>query len=281
MRELWDIAVHHLDLARARAGASRRSYARARPAGDLLVEADWDDGLRLRYRQGVAAPVFHHVEWLACERGGLAVSGHRVELVAAGPAAAPAAQRGALGRRAPAARPPARTATRTAGRRSRPRQRGDGRGRRGRGALALRLGREVALSEIEPRTRGGRAMVERVAIVGFDGTDVAIVQRGIDEGWMPSMAALAREGRFAPLVGRQDVLTSTSGPTLVRAHQVEDHQLLNSTQLVPGSYRLTDVDETDRHRPALLGAPRPRRPARARSSRCTARRSCPGCAARR
>lgn len=72
---LWDIAVHHLDLLRLRAGGPPDAVeSRAVPsAGGVTysLRLEWDSGIAADYWLREGASVYHHAEWLEGTRGAL------------------------------------------------------------------------------------------------------------------------------------------------------------------------------------------------------------------
>jgi predicted AlkP superfamily phosphohydrolase/phosphomutase len=89
----------------------------------------------------------------------------------------------------------------------------------------------------------------RVLCLAFDSPDLGLVQRGIDEGWLPTLGRLVEGGRFVPLDDLQDLLTSSTWPTLVTGTDLPEHLVVSDRQLVPGSYRVVPVRAEDARRP--------------------------------
>ncbi|MEA2396629.1 MAG: hypothetical protein QOK25_185 [Thermoleophilaceae bacterium] len=91
-------------------------------------------------------------------------------------------------------------------------------------------------------------MTSRLVCISFDSPDLDMLQRGIDEGWMPALADVVERGRFVAIEDHQEILTAPSWPTLVHGCEPTDHMLFRDAQLQSGTYRIEDVDleQTDR-----------------------------------
>src|SRR5581483_866649 len=129
------------------------------------IELEWPDGLAVEYTHSEGAPAYFHAEWIEAGRGAIAVADPR-------------------GRREP----------------------GHGRDRRGGGALGR--ARPAGRAGGSRRRHGFRAGRERrrmsasaapVAVFGFDAADAPLVERGLAEGWLPTLRRLAAEGGSALL----------------------------------------------------------------------------------
>ena len=230
---LWDLGVHHFDLARRRLGGPPASVTAARHGSTYRVVLTWADGREVTWwhdEQGA----FHHHEWWRGERACLEVRGQRVWLA-------------------------------PEGRRPRPqrRPRGPGAERRLLDALAGAVagGDDGGLAAAEnlptiatveaaaaaldagapvrrPRKRG---VSMRVAAIAWDAPDLEVLRTGVREGWLPNLAGLARRGTFALLDDTQEMLTASSWATLARGVPLADHGMIADTQLVPGSYRVAPL----------------------------------------
>ncbi len=80
---LWDLGVHHFDLARRRLGGPPASVTAARHGSTYRVVLTWADGREVTWwhdEQGA----FHHHEWWRGERACLEVRGQRVWLAPEG-----------------------------------------------------------------------------------------------------------------------------------------------------------------------------------------------------
>jgi predicted AlkP superfamily phosphohydrolase/phosphomutase len=92
-------------------------------------------------------------------------------------------------------------------------------------------------------------MTSRLVCIAFDSPDLDMLQRGIDEGWMPALADVVERGRFVAIEDHQEILTSPSWPTFVHGCDPTDHMLFRDAQLGSGTYRIEDVDLERTERP--------------------------------
>lgn len=97
--------------------------------------------------------------------------------------------------------------------------------------------------------RSGVTGGPKVFVLAFDAAEWDIVERGIDEGWLPTIARLARVGRRVRLGGNQALLTPPSWPTLVTSTELHEHQLACDRQIEPGTYRIVAGRPEDSRRP--------------------------------
>jgi predicted AlkP superfamily phosphohydrolase/phosphomutase len=80
-----------------------------------------------------------------------------------------------------------------------------------------------------------------VAFFGFDAAELTLVRRGLDEGWLPTLAGLIESGRYADLSPVPSGFYNTSWATLVTGNDVGEHQAVLDRKLESGSYRIVDV----------------------------------------
>jgi predicted AlkP superfamily phosphohydrolase/phosphomutase len=81
----------------------------------------------------------------------------------------------------------------------------------------------------------------RVAAFVFDSPDVAMLERGLTAGELPTLAGLLQAGQPFLLRDNQDILTSLATINLSHACGSDEHGLTYPTQLVPGSYTLAPI----------------------------------------
>ena len=89
----------------------------------------------------------------------------------------------------------------------------------------------------------------RVLALLIDSLDLQEVQKGVDEGWMPSVAALVRSGRSASLVGPNRILPGAAWTTLSTGTSPHEHLLMFDRQLRPGTYEMDLVTSEAARRP--------------------------------
>ncbi len=93
------------------------------------------------------------------------------------------------------------------------------------------------------------AAVAPVAFFGFDGGEPAVIERGIAEGWLPTMRRLLEEGQGALLAPPPSRFFNTSWIAMVTGRDVFEHRAVLDRQLDSGSYRILDVNAESVQRP--------------------------------
>jgi predicted AlkP superfamily phosphohydrolase/phosphomutase len=88
-----------------------------------------------------------------------------------------------------------------------------------------------------------------LAFLGFDAAEPTLVQRGLEEGWLPTTARLLETGRCADLSPVPSGFYNTSWSSLVTGTDVGDHQAVLDRKLESGSYRIVDVPASSMQRP--------------------------------
>lgn len=83
-----------------------------------------------------------------------------------------------------------------------------------------------------------------VAILGFDAAEATLVRRGIEEGWLPTLARLVESGRWSTLSPVPSGFYNTSWACTVTGQDVFAHRAIFDRQLEPGSHRIVDVRAT-------------------------------------
>ena len=89
----------------------------------------------------------------------------------------------------------------------------------------------------------------RVAIIGFDAAESSLARRGIDEGWLPTLAQLVESGRWTSLSPVPSGFYNTSWASTVTGQDVFAHEGIFDRQLDPGSYRILDVPASSIRQP--------------------------------
>ena len=80
-----------------------------------------------------------------------------------------------------------------------------------------------------------------VAFLGFDAADGPLVERGVRDGSLPTIAELLRTGSATRLAPVPSGFHNTSWLATVTAADVDQHGAFLDRQLDPGSYRIVDV----------------------------------------
>jgi predicted AlkP superfamily phosphohydrolase/phosphomutase len=86
-------------------------------------------------------------------------------------------------------------------------------------------------------------------LIGFDAAEITLVQRGIDEGWLPTIASLLRLGQSVRLEPPERVFPGAAWASTMTGTRPHEHQTILDVQLVPGSYRLDEMRADDIKRP--------------------------------
>jgi predicted AlkP superfamily phosphohydrolase/phosphomutase len=89
-----------------------------------------------------------------------------------------------------------------------------------------------------------------VAVFGFDAADAPLVERGLAEGWLPTLRRLAAEGGSALLDPPPSGFYNTSWIATVTGRDVFEHRCVLDRELEPGTYRILD-----RHPDAIRARP--------------------------
>jgi predicted AlkP superfamily phosphohydrolase/phosphomutase len=80
-----------------------------------------------------------------------------------------------------------------------------------------------------------------LAFLGFDAAELTLVRRGLDEGWLPTLAGLMESGRYAELSPVPSGFYNTSWATMITGHDVGEHHAVLDRKLEAGTYRIVDV----------------------------------------
>jgi predicted AlkP superfamily phosphohydrolase/phosphomutase len=88
-----------------------------------------------------------------------------------------------------------------------------------------------------------------LAFIGFDAAEPTLVERGVREGWLPTLARLLDEGRAVKLAPVPSGFYNTSWVATITGTDVGDHGALLDRRLDSGSYRVVDM------RPETVGRP--------------------------
>lgn len=94
-----------------------------------------------------------------------------------------------------------------------------------------------------------RGLPGPVLLLGFDAAEASLVQRGIAQGWLPTIAAILRRGRGVRLEPPQSAFPGAAWATTMTGTPPSDHLTILDAQLVPGSYRVQEVRADDLARP--------------------------------
>src|SRR5262245_28712518 len=97
----------------------------------------------------------------------------------------------------------------------------------------------------------------RVVIIGFDGADARLVEQWMDEGKLPNLEALRREGTYSPLMPTNPPQTPVSWSTFATGTNPGKTEIFDFLKRQPNTYvpAFAMVDET--RKPFLFG---PRNP---------------------
>lgn len=109
---------------------------------------------------------------------------------------------------------------------------------------AARRGRSVILAALAALHLGGAVAGEeppparRVVVLAFDGVDPELARRWIDEGKLPNLAALARQGTFAPLATTNPAQSPTSWATFLTGTNPGKTRIFGFLRRRPGTYEV-------------------------------------------
>src|SRR5512146_184215 len=103
----------------------------------------------------------------------------------------------------------------------------------------------------------GAAARPKVVVLGFDGADYRLVAKGIADGTLPNLAALAHEGGFVPLRPTVPAQTPVSWSTFSTGVSPGRTQIFDFLKRDPKSYRPEFAIAEEGSKPCLLGATNP------------------------
>ena len=96
----------------------------------------------------------------------------------------------------------------------------------------------------------GKAKVKRMIVVGFDGLDPGLAQKYMEEGRMPNLSALAKEGCFSPLATACPSISPVAWSSYATGVDASRHNIYDFLTRDPCSYfpilSSTDLRSVDR-----------------------------------
>ena len=108
----------------------------------------------------------------------------------------------------------------------------------------------LALFALSCRRGGGSVASPRVLLIGIDGADLAIVDRLIGQGKLPTFARLEREGAFGLLRSQEPLLSPIVWTTIATGRAPQDHGVLDFVE-IDRDGNPTPITSTRRRVPAL------------------------------
>lgn len=88
-----------------------------------------------------------------------------------------------------------------------------------------------------------------LVVLGVDGLEQRLVDVGVREGWLPTLARLLADGRSARLSPPDREFPGATWPTTVTGARAHEHGLLLDRRLEPGSYTVIHATADDAERP--------------------------------
>ncbi len=126
--------------------------------------------------------------------------------------------------------------------------------RRARGAAILLLSlAAVTVGVLEPAAAGA----DRVVIIGFDGADARLVEEMLDQGRLPHLEALRREGSYRRLRPTNPPQTPVSWSAFATGKNPGKTGIFDFLKRSPGDYLPTLAFTTETKRPFLWGRSTP------------------------
>lgn len=83
----------------------------------------------------------------------------------------------------------------------------------------------------------GRQMPHRQVIVGLDGMPYGLMQRYAQDGTMPNLGRLAKEGVFRPMASSIPEISSVAWSSIITGANPGEHGVFGFTDIAPGTYR--------------------------------------------
>jgi predicted AlkP superfamily phosphohydrolase/phosphomutase len=89
----------------------------------------------------------------------------------------------------------------------------------------------------------------RLVVLFLDAAERTLVQRGIDEGWLPVLKELVSNGRSARIADDDGFFAAGRWPNTVTGSAPHEHLVIFNRQLRPGTYALENVEPEAMRRP--------------------------------
>jgi len=90
-------------------------------------------------------------------------------------------------------------------------------------------------------------MSEKIIVVGLDGATFDLIHPWVQEGRLPNMARILREGAAGPLLSTVPPMTAPAWTTFMTGKNVGKHGIVDFIMRQPGSYALQIVNASNRH----------------------------------
>jgi predicted AlkP superfamily phosphohydrolase/phosphomutase len=92
-------------------------------------------------------------------------------------------------------------------------------------------------------------MSRPVIALAVDSADLGDVERGIAEGWLPTLAGMVERGRSVLIEGPNNEFPGGAWPTMITGTPPTEHTVLFERQLKPGTHRMEHVTNAGVGRP--------------------------------
>ena len=86
-------------------------------------------------------------------------------------------------------------------------------------------------------------MTSPLIVVAWDSTEPSLLQRGIEEGWLPALRELRERGRAFGIRGSHESYPGGAWAGTITGYEIPDHGLYVDKQVLPGTYRMTQMTQ--------------------------------------
>jgi len=91
----------------------------------------------------------------------------------------------------------------------------------------------------------------RKAVIGIDGAPFSLIEQLSDNGTMPFLSSLRREGIFRPMRSSIPAVSSASWSSIITGHNPGEHGIFGFTEMMPDTYALSFPNFLSLKRPAF------------------------------
>jgi len=94
-------------------------------------------------------------------------------------------------------------------------------------------------------------MAKKVIVIGWDGATRKVIERGLDEGWLPSLKSFSNNGRLLDLISTIPFATVPAWTSCFTGVNPGKHGYFDFTELIKGTYKIRFTNGSFRKFPAV------------------------------